>query len=234
MRGGGLKGRFSSRDWGLTSSRGQDPTARWGWGSGTRTERGLTREQPEGSPGDEEEGQHVGERGPAWPRTASPARRPAAPAVAAPPPPPPGIFSPRPPAPQRPPSQRRCGVLAGGGGRGARSLREPPCQLHSLRSPGRPQRCEQSRNRRGPGGGGAGRSADQLSAPPPPTSGPGVLGKRVREGRTGDERGSVTPSPPHCCATLTPRDPAFDGWAGSGGRGVAVTCSRRCLWAGSR
>lgn len=130
--------------------------------------------------------------GPARPPRPQP-RSPAAPAVASlpPSPPPPGIFSPRPPAPQRPPSPRRCGVLAGGGGRGARSAPEPPRPPCNLPSPWRPQRSEPLRNRRGPGGGGAGRSANQPSAPPPPTSGLGVLGKRAEEGRTGDERRSV-------------------------------------------
>ena len=107
---------------GAQTTQDQDPTVCWGWGSRTRTEMGgLTREQPEGAPRHEEEGQHIGQRNPAWPRTAAPARSPAAPAVTAPPPPPPGIFSPRPSAPQRPAFPRGCGVSAGGGGPGARS-----------------------------------------------------------------------------------------------------------------
>lgn len=84
-------------------------------------------------------------------------------------------------------------------------------------------------------GEGPGCRADRPS-PPRLTSRPGVLGKPAGEGSTGDKRRSATPRAPHQRATLTPtqRDAGFYGWAGSGGREVAVTCSRRHTfrWAG--
>lgn len=47
--------------------------------SGTRTGQGLTGEQPERAPRDEEEGEHVGRRGPAWPRDSLPGPQPRSP-----------------------------------------------------------------------------------------------------------------------------------------------------------
>lgn len=75
---GARKGQVGSLCWKLTPAQDQDPAGCGRWRSQTRTGRGLTREEPEGAPRHEEEGQHVGQRGPARPDTASPARSPAA------------------------------------------------------------------------------------------------------------------------------------------------------------
>lgn len=181
-----MKGRLGSRGWGLTLTRDPDPTACWGWGSGTRTGQGLTREQPERPPRDEEEGQHVGRRGPGLapgqpPRPAAPQLQ--APAVAAPP----GIFSPR-PLLRSAPSPRRCGVSAEGGGRSARSARKPAACPQPARVRGAPCARRRCRTAEAPGGGGEGpgRRAHQQSPPSPPTSRRGVLGKLAGEGRAGD------------------------------------------------
>lgn len=166
------------------------------------------------------------------PRPAAPQpRSPAAPAAAAPPP---GIFSPRPPAPQRPASLRGCGVSAGGGGRCACSSLKPLTAPPRARSR-RPRRSEPRRNRPGPGWGGGGVGLQlRPTSRPSPTSGPGVLGKRAGVGAHALRERDASCAPR--MRDLTLRDPGFDGAAASGGRGVAVTCSRmhRRRWASSR
>ncbi|KAF4014829.1 hypothetical protein G4228_006422 [Cervus hanglu yarkandensis] len=190
----------------------QDPTVCRGWGSRTRTGMGgLTREQPEGAPRHEEEGQHVGQRDPARPRTASPARSPAAPQPQqSPPPPPPGIFSPRPSAPQRPAFPRGCGVSAGGGGPGARSALA--LAVRSAAGRGRAPRAltPASEPPRPPGGGGAGLQSGRALPTPAQRQDSAFWGNGQEEGRAGDARGVVTPrtSPMHDSSPY-PRDPGF-------------------------
>lgn len=77
-----------------------------------------------GAPDKEEESQHIGQRDPAWPRTASPARSPQpqqSPRRRAA-----GILAPRPSAPQRPAFPRGCGVSAGGRAGSALHWRSQP------------------------------------------------------------------------------------------------------------
>lgn len=156
-------------------------------GSGTRTGQGLTREQPERTPRDEEKGQHVGRRGPAWPRDSLPGPQPRssqpqqsprrrvflapAPCSAAPPP--------RAAAESR---RKREGAPRAPHGRPlpARSRRgsgEPPA-LRGAAEPPRPREGE-----------GPGRRADQQSPPSPPTSGPGVGGNWQERGASATSAG---------------------------------------------
>lgn len=152
--------------------------------SGTRTGQELTREQPERPPRDKEEGQHVGRRGPAWPRDSLPGSQPRssqpqqsprrrvflapAPCSAAPP-------------PRAAAESRRKEEGA------ARAPQRSPLPARSPRGSGAPPALrgadEPPRPREGEG---LGRRADQQSPPSPPTSGPSVLGKLAGEGRTGD------------------------------------------------
>lgn len=110
----------------------------------------------------------------------------------------------------------------------ARSLHRSPPAGPQPAPAWRARRTQSRGNREGPRRG-RGRAAARSSPrhPRPPTSRPGVRGKPAGEGRTGDQRGRVTPGPPHQCATLTSRDPVIYSWAGSGGRGVTVTCPKR-------
>lgn len=194
---------------------------------------GLTREQPEGAPRQEEEGQHIGQRDPAWPRTASPARSPAAPAVAAPPP---GIFSPRPSAPQRPAFPRGCGVSAGGGGPGARSALALAASSAAgqVRAPGALSPASEPPSPRA--GEGPGCRADRPSPPQPNvrTRRSGETGRRGAHGRRAQGGDAA-----HLAnARLLPL--RARSWllrlGRLGGREVVVTCSSRrtCCCAASR
>lgn len=198
----------------------------WGRGSGTRTGQGLTREQPERAPRDQEEGQHVRPRG-----RPGPAQLPGP--------------QPRSSAVQQSPRRRRV-FLAPALLRSAPSpRRRPSAERAPRRSPRLPARSPRVRGaelaaqpncrRAGEGGRGAG-----LRAPPrpcPQRQGPAFWGNRPEGsawatgagawgGRTSPPTGARTA--PRGAWRLWPG--RIGGWGLRGG-GVAVTCPRKhaCL-----